>query len=196
MVVPPPMAAPCTAATSGLSKSSSAAISRACAESPGPGGFLRKSSMSLPAQKESPAPCQSTTRVRSSLAASLKTSARNAYMLNVIAFFFAGRFNCTRRMLPDCSVRISSIVHLPCTPREFLRPSEFGAPALAVLFSELSRAFFCFRHGAARVQAVDFGRAESELLENLLVVFSKRRGALCSHFRDAVHLNGAADGRG
>src|SRR5580693_9260372 len=53
-----------------------------------------------------------------------------------------------------------------------------------------------FRNGAARAQAVDFSDAEPELLENLLVVFSKRRSALRCHFRDAVHLNGAADRRG
>src|SRR6202035_3543275 len=35
--VPPPMAAPCTAATTGLSKSINAVVSRACGESPGPG---------------------------------------------------------------------------------------------------------------------------------------------------------------
>jgi len=41
----------------------SALIKRACGLSPGPGGFLRKSARSLPAQNESPAPCQSTTRI-------------------------------------------------------------------------------------------------------------------------------------
>src|SRR4029077_15197836 len=66
-------------------------------------------STSLPAQKESPAPCQSTTRVCSSLAAPLKTSARVTYMLEVIAFFLVGRFNSTRRTLPERSVTISFI---------------------------------------------------------------------------------------
>ena len=56
--------------------------------------------------------------------------------------------------------------------------------------------FFCFRHGAARVQAVDLGRAESELRENFFIVFSKCRRALCRHFGDAMHLNGTADRRG
>src|SRR3984957_3659414 len=53
---------------------------------------------------------------------------------------------------------------------------------------------FC-RHGAARVQRLDFARAEPELLENLLVVFSQRRGALRRHLGDAMHLNGTADCR-
>src|SRR3984885_5724237 len=58
------------------------------------------------------------------------------------------------------------------------------------------RALLRFRNGAARAQAVDFSDAEPELLENLVVVFSKRRSALRSNFRHAVHLNGAADRRG
>ena len=37
-------------------------VNRAWGLSPGPGGFLMKSSRSLPALNESPAPCQSTTR--------------------------------------------------------------------------------------------------------------------------------------
>src|SRR5260370_5570202 len=53
--------------------------------------------------------------------------------------------------------------------------------------------FLWFGHGAARVQSVDFSRAEPELLENSLIVFAKGRGALCRHFSDAMHLNGTAD---
>src|SRR4051812_15763403 len=92
---------------------------RAWGDSPGPGGFFRKSPTSLPAQKESPAPCQSTTRVRSSLAASLKTSASVTYMLEVIAFFFFGRFNSTRRMPSERSVMISFIAFTPVPAYEF-----------------------------------------------------------------------------
>src|SRR5712671_4285670 len=110
MVVPPPMAAPWTAATSGLSMLTSASISRACGDSPGPGGFFRKSSISLPAQNESPAPCQRTTLVFWSFAASLKMLASDRYMADVIAFRFVGRFNWIRRTLPARSVTISSIV--------------------------------------------------------------------------------------
>jgi hypothetical protein len=47
MVVPPAIAAPCTAAISGLSKSINAFMRRAWGDSPGPGGFFRKSSTSL-----------------------------------------------------------------------------------------------------------------------------------------------------
>src|SRR6476620_7257240 len=54
----------------------------------------------------------------------------------------------------------------------------------------------CSRNSATRLQAIDLGRTESELLENLFVVFSKRRSALRGHFRHAVHLNGTADRRG
>src|SRR5438034_2296369 len=66
MVVPPPIAEPWTAATSGLSKLTTAFIKRAWGVSPDPGGLFRKSTTSLPAQNESPAPCQSTTRTCSS----------------------------------------------------------------------------------------------------------------------------------
>ena len=64
-------------------------------------------------------------------------------MLDVIAFFFAGRFNSTRSMLAERSVIISSIVH-SCSAlfRARLAP--------------LRRTFLCFRLGAARAQAVDF----------------------------------------
>src|SRR5712672_1817089 len=55
--------------------------------------------------------------------------------------------------------------------------------------------FLCFRNGAARTQTIDFGRAESELPENLIVVFSNLWGALRGHFGDAMHLKRAADRR-
>src|ERR1700757_1239929 len=110
MVVPPPIAAPWTAATNGLSKLTNAFMRLACGDSPGPGGFLRKSSRSLPAQNDSPAPCQSTARVFASVAALLKMPARARYIADVIAFRLVGRLNWTRRILPVCSVTISSIV--------------------------------------------------------------------------------------
>src|SRR5579859_4984757 len=112
MVVPPPMAAPCTATTIGLSKLINADINVACGLCPGPGGFFRKSSISFPAQNESPAPCQSTTRMLSSCKALFSRSANVRYMLEVIAFFFAGRLNMTRKMLPERSVMISFICPL------------------------------------------------------------------------------------
>src|SRR5260370_34189855 len=88
------------------------AIKGDCGLSPGPIGFLRKSSRSLPAQKESPAPCQSTTRTLSSFAALLRRSALVMYIADVIAFFLDGRLHCTRRMLPERSVTLSDIVLL------------------------------------------------------------------------------------
>src|SRR6202040_4392906 len=51
----------------------------------------------------------------------------------------------------------------------------------------------CFRNGTARTQTIDFGRTESELPENFLVVFSNLWGALRGHFGDAMHLKRAAD---
>src|ERR1700722_8845532 len=193
MVVPPPMAAPWTAATSGLSKLISASISRDCGDSPGPGGFFRKSSISLPAQNESPAPCQRTTRVFSSFAASLKMPARATYIADVIALRFAGRFSWTRRMLPECSVTMSSIVKVLVALVIFTASRGAGGSPRPRHVA-LGRMFLCFRNRTAFKQAVDFGRAESELPENLLVVFSKLRSSLRGHLSDAMHLKRAADG--
>src|SRR5882757_5617050 len=176
MVVPPPMAAPWTAATNGLLKLNNAFSSRACGDFPGPGGFFRKSSISLPAQNESPAPCQSTTRVDASLAASLKISARSTYMPDVIAFFRDGRFNSTRRMPSERSVIISSIVHLVC--------------------STLRCALLAFGDGGTGVQALDFGGTEPELPQDLVVVLADVRRPPGRRLGDAVHLDRTADGRG
>src|SRR5258706_2638190 len=159
------MAAPCTAATNGLSKRISASINRAWGLGPGPGGFLMKSSRSLPAQNESPAPCQRTTRVRSSPAAPSSRSAMVAYMLDVIAFFFSGRFSRTSRMLPKRSTTMSLMT----------------VPSL--------------RNRAARAQGIDFARLEAELLENLLAVLAQGWSAPRRHLRDALHLNRTADRR-
>src|SRR5258705_11217123 len=188
MVVPPPIAAPWTATTNGLSKLTNAFMRPGCGDSPGPGGFLRKSSISLPAQNESPAPCQSTTRVFSSFAASLKMPARVTYMADVIAFRFVGRLNWTRRMLPVCSVTISSIVEVLVALANFTATggSERLLPPPGCLVA-LCRMFLCFRNGTARTQAVDFGRAKSKLPENFVVVFSNLRGAPRGHFGDAMH---------
>src|SRR5437588_5228028 len=168
MVVPPPIAAPCTAATIGLSKLISASIKRACGLSPAPGGFFRKSWMSLPALNESPAPCQSTTRISSSFAASFNRSANVMYMADVIAFFFSGRFNWIRKICPERSVIMSLILGCLCRCDWF--PDD-----------------------AARAQALDFFRVEPEFLETFVVVFAKIGRAPCRYFCDAVHLNRTAD---
>src|SRR5258705_750758 len=193
MVVPPPIAEPWTAATSGLSKLTSASISRACGKFPGPGGFFRKSSRSLPALNESPAPCQRTTRVFSLFAASLKMPARATYMADVIAFRLVGRFNCTRRMLPACSVTISSIVEVLVPWVNFTTSGGSVRPRRPDSVVKLGRMFLCFRNGTAGTQTIDFGRAKSELPENLVVVFSNLRGALRGHLGDTMHLKRAAD---
>src|SRR5262245_48509957 len=51
------------------------------------------------------------------------------------------------------------------------------------------------RNCAARAQAVDFVRIETELAENLLAVLSETRSAPRRHFRDTVHLDRTADCR-
>jgi hypothetical protein len=58
-------------------------------------------------------------------------------MLDVMAFRFAGRFNSTRRMLPERLVIISSIVDLLHQPDELLRSSGFWrlTPLPAILRS-------------------------------------------------------------
>src|ERR1700682_1569827 len=194
MVVPPPMAAPWTATTTGLSKLTNAFMRPACGDSPGPGGFLRKSSISLPAQNESPAPCQRTTRVFSSFAALLKMPARATYMADVIAFRFVGRLNWTRRMLPEYTVRISSIVEVLFPLVNFTASRGSGRLRRPDRVVTLSRMFLCLRNGTAFMQTIDFARAEAELPENLVVVFSNLRGALGGHLGDAMHLKRAADG--
>src|SRR5258705_4323456 len=192
-VVQPRMGSPWPAATTGLSKLTSASISRACGDSPGPGGFFRKSSISLPAQKESPAPCQRTTRVFSSFAASLKMLARATYRADVIAFRLVGRFNCTRRMLPACSVTISSIVEVLVPWVNFTTSGGSVRPRRPDSVVKLGRTFLCFRNGTAGTQTIDFSRAKSQLPETLVVVFSNIRGALRGHLGDAMHLERAAD---
>src|SRR4029077_20606377 len=60
----------------------------------------------------------------------------------------------------------------------------------------LRRAFLRFRNDAALAQAVDFARAKAQLLENRLVVLSKCWGTLGRDFRNAMHIDGAANRRG
>src|SRR5262245_45311631 len=163
----------------GFWKAMKALIRRACGDSPGPGGFFRKSSTSLPAEKESPAPCQSTTRIASSLSAAVKISASSTYMLPVRAFFRSGRFNCTRRIASERSVTMSLIVSL--------RVLWSGAPL---------RMFLDFSERAVRAQILDALRVESELAQDLLGVLAEVRCAARRRLGDAMDLNRTADGRG
>src|SRR6516162_5721065 len=151
------MAAPCTAATIGFSNLTNASIRSPCGKWPGLGGFLRKSTTSLPAQNALPAPCQSTTRIASSLLASLRMSARLVYMLDVIAFFWAGRLSWTRRIAPVRSVRMSLIV---CSFFRHCSPSFSGW-------------FLDFRHRAACAQVLDAFRVKSEITEDLFGVLAE-----------------------
>jgi hypothetical protein len=115
--------------------------------SPGPAGVFTKSCTSLPAQNESPATCQSTIRIPSSLAALLKISAKVTYMREFIAFFFAGRFNSTRRSFPVRSVRVSLIVCFLYSPREF-QASRLKAPRAFVGAAKRRRIQTRFATGA------------------------------------------------
>src|ERR1700754_1892191 len=179
MVVPPPIATPCTATTIGFSKAINALSSADCGDSPGPGGFLRKSPMSLPAQNASPAPCQSTTWTASSASAALRISARLVYMAAVIAFFRAGRLNSTRRMPPLRSVIMSLIV-----------------ASFSVGVARSDRVFLCLRHGAAFAQALDAAGVEAEFAQDLLGMLAEVGRAPGRSLGDAMHRNRAADGRG
>src|ERR1700694_1160285 len=51
------------------------------------------------------------------------------------------------------------------------------------------------RNSATRTQAIDFGRVESQFLENLVVVLSDFRSALRGYFGNSMHLNRTADRR-
>ena len=90
-----PIAAPVTAATTGLSQSSSAFMKWATGVSPpipAPlGGRCMKSSMSLPEVKMPGWPVISTARTLASAVAAISASAIAVYIACVSAFFFSGR---------------------------------------------------------------------------------------------------------
>src|SRR5713226_2268456 len=95
------------------------------------------------------------------------------------------------------SVFGNNIIHCrnPGPFGEFHGKSRFGAaPAAPDSVVTLNRMFLWFRNGTARTQTIDFGRAKSELPEDLVVVFSNLRGALRGHLGDAMYLKRAADG--
>src|SRR5260221_13640697 len=73
---------------------------------------------------------------------------------------------------------------------------RLSGPVPLPMSIRLRRTFRCVRNGAARAQSVDFGRAESQLLEYLVVVLSDFRSALRGYLGDAMHLNRTADRRG
>src|SRR6202165_1316029 len=54
--------------------------------------------------------------------------------------------------------------------------------------------FLCLWNGTAGTQTIDFGRAKSQLPENLVVVFSNLRGTLRAHLGDTMHRKRARDG--
>src|SRR6516164_2802948 len=178
IVVPPPIAAPCTAATIGFSNLTNASIRSPCGKAPGLGGFLRKSTTSLPAQNTFPVLCQSTTRIASSLSASLRMSARFVYMADVIAFFWAGRLSWTRRMLSVRSVIMSLMV---CSFLSVLAVSGY--------------VFLDFRHRAARAQVLDALRVKSQVTEDLFGVLTEVGRAPRGHLGDPVQLDRTADRR-
>src|SRR5262249_27037805 len=113
----------------------------------------------------------------SSLPASLRISARPTYMPFVIAFFFSGRLNWTRRMPLERSVMMSLMV---C----------FLADGSA---RRLGRTLACRGDRTAFAQARDALGVEAELAENLLGVLAEVGSAAGRSFRDAMHLDRAAD---
>src|SRR5258706_3724783 len=60
----------------------------------------------------------------------------------------------------------------------------------------LRRTLLRFGNDTERVQAIDFGRVESQFAENLVVVPSDFRSALRRYFGNAMHLDRTADRRG
>jgi hypothetical protein len=188
-----PIAAARTAATSGLSKLTSAFINRACGDYPSP-----EDSSETPrcrCGRRTNVPRRASGRhARSRHRRFVEYPARATYMADVIAFRLVERFSWTRQMPPERSVTISSIVKMPGPPAEFRCTSRGEAAPSAANVVTLGRMLPSSRNGAAFMQTIDFGRAESELPENLVVVFANLWGALRGHFGDAMHLKRAADG--
>src|SRR6185369_6849426 len=79
---------------------------RAEGEPSASGGRLRKSATSLPAQKQSGAPCSRTTRTCGSLSAAEIASASWPYISPVSAFFLSRRASSTKAMRPSVLTRI------------------------------------------------------------------------------------------
>src|SRR5260221_4287746 len=120
MVGPIPTAGPPTAATIGLRSSSIALKNRLEDEPSTSGGRLRKSATSLPAQKQSGAPCSRTTRACGSASAPLTASASWPYISPVSAFFFSRRASSTKAMRFSVLARIKFVV------LELLPQSQLG----------------------------------------------------------------------
>src|SRR5262245_11655042 len=131
MVVPMPTAGPPTAATSGLSSASMASKKRVLGEPLTSGGRLRKSATSLPAQKQSGAPCSSTARTWASACAPASASASPAYMSWVSEFFFSGRASSTNATRLETLLLIKSVVLELLPQRQFRELSGRGMRQLA-----------------------------------------------------------------
>src|SRR6185436_12272916 len=120
MVVPIPTAGPPTAATIGLRSSCMATKKRADGEPSTSGGRLRKSPTSLPAQKQSGAPCSRTTRTCASLSAPAIASASCPYISPVRAFFLSRRASSTKAM------RFSVLARIKLEVLELLAQGQLG----------------------------------------------------------------------
>src|SRR4030095_7382266 len=113
------------------------------------------------------------------------------YMADVIAFFTAGRFNWTRKMLPERSVTMSVIPHLLCLHRWVV---WFRCRRRTIAWLRCPRGGpACLSDRAARAQLLNCLRVESQFFENLFVVFADFRRAFRRHFRHTVHLDRTAD---
>src|SRR5262249_49803316 len=111
------------------------------------------------------------------LSASLRMSARLVYMLDVIAFFWAGRFSSTRRMLLVRSVIISLM------------------GLLFVSVFPVSGWFLDFRHRAAGAQVLDAIGVKSQVAHDPFGVRAEVGSTPGRYLGDTVQLNRTADRR-
>src|SRR2546428_4713939 len=108
-VVPMPIAGPPTAATIGFCRLGSTSKKRQLGDF-APGGRLRKSDRSLPAVKQSFAPCSSTARTSLSASAAASASASCTYISVVMAFFLSSRASSMRATRSLVSARTKLVV--------------------------------------------------------------------------------------
>ncbi len=128
MVVPMPTAGPHTAAISGLGKAAMPRRKRNTGESSPAGLFLRKSSMSLPAENTVSCPWMTTTRVAASSAACAMAVASASYMATLMEFLRSTRLKVSVRTPASWCWRISDMVLGGCWVRmRFKQPDAEDA---------------------------------------------------------------------
>ena len=113
MVVPTPTARPSTAATSGFFAVASVRRKRRTGAPSAPlVANVKKSLMSLPAEKTPPVPTIRLTTMSFDVSPELNASERSLYISVVIEFFFSGRLNLIVRT--PASIAISIPIVIPC----------------------------------------------------------------------------------